>query len=84
MVLNAYIVYKENAEGEIMSRYKSYVYVIEELCKEYKEVNKEIIVELRRSVTEIATKKEKDCCVCSDRTVPGGRKRSRTTCAGCS
>ena len=82
MLLNSYILYKENTDDRnIMSRYTFNVKVIEALCKEH--FDKKLTPEGECGVCEIPQGKEKDCCMCSNRTIPGGRKRTRTMCSRC-
>lgn len=82
MLLNAYILFTEHTTGRSMNRIKFNTLVVEALAKD----------QLNKDCTEAATvagvcpvpnSGEKDCSVCSNRKVPGGRKRSRTMCQRC-
>ncbi|GFR58536.1 PiggyBac transposable element-derived protein 4 [Elysia marginata] len=85
MFVNSYILYKQNTAAENpIDRYKFYVQAVEQLVEDYLGGG-EALPERRQKpgVVMIPDGKEKDCCVCSDRKQPGGRKRSRTACTKC-
>lgn len=86
MIVNAYIIYKQNipADKKPMTRHKFTVGIVNDLVEEHKaNRNRPTPSKGPVGVSIIEENKEKDCCVCSDRKTPGGRKRSRTMCNKC-
>lgn len=93
MILNSYILYKENVPrgDKIMNRFDFNVKIIESLSKDWLQEKHGggVLPGPSRNTDNILTKlpgrKEKDCCVCNERTAAGvgKRKRSRTVCGRC-
>ena len=89
MVTNSYIIYKENVKDldeTAMTRYSFYIKCIDSLSEEHlavREQQQQATTSRRSGVATMPNNREKDCCVCSDRKTPGGRKRARTSCIKC-
>mgnify|MGYP002804405118 CR=1 FL=1 len=91
-IMNAYELYKLNTDpSNVQSRHSFIVSVVEALCLGQGGVSQEQIPStplLSRGTEEhgfalLPERKERDCAVCSDRSQPGGRKRSRHWCPAC-
>lgn len=90
IVLNSYIIYKENKvqHGQNpISRYKFVVSIIDSITEEWRGVQQDTNVNNRkRTLEKLPGKKEKTCWVCT-KSGPEyknkGRKRSRTVCSQC-
>ncbi|XP_069461272.1 piggyBac transposable element-derived protein 4-like [Ambystoma mexicanum] len=91
-IMNAYELYKINTEhSKLLSRHSFVVDIIEALCLSQEGTSSEHSAAtplLAPSSKEhgfaiLPAKKERDCAICSDRSKPGGRKRSRHWCPGC-
>lgn len=85
MAYSAYVLYDKNspAAGKL-SRFDFMSTLVEELCSTRVGNDQMPQVPHEHRIGALPGKKEKDCVICSDRSVPGGRKRSRTQCEGCS
>lgn len=92
MILNLYIIYKENNTGKDMSRLQFTLLIIEELSKEWLEQRNapdplaggdHRVV--RFGMETLPDKKERNCSVCSPVSLAAGgkRKKSRTICVRC-
>ncbi|XP_023235982.1 piggyBac transposable element-derived protein 4-like isoform X2 [Centruroides sculpturatus] len=84
MVLNSYILYKENYQGpgKLKSRYAFYVSIIESLEGEWLATKKRPEdPQGPRELRKLPEKRVSRCCVC---TSMGMRRRSRTICTRCS
>ena len=61
--------------------------LVEELCgkslNEERDTHPVQPQEHRHRIERIPDGKARDCVVCSNRSVPGGRKRAKTQCVGC-
>ena len=78
-VVNLYIIYKHNTDKKVMTRYKFTVNLVEQLAQEFMDSNNPPVDPgTKKGIEDIQDIKEQDCCICSDRKKPGGRKRSRT------
>ena len=83
-VLNAYEIYKLSVNDQQRKRkYDFVVDVIESLCGPVDEPNPQAPIQPLHRLFLLDGRKERDCVVCSDRSVPGGRKRSRHWCPAC-
>lgn len=85
MLFNCYVLYTKNtSDRPVKSRLEFYQCVIESLATTETDHNHVVPVRRRKSVdiAAIAGKKEKDCCICSNRK-NGNRRRSRTMCSVC-
>ena len=83
-VVKSYIIYKQNTDEKVMNRYKFTVKLVEELAKDFIDSkHPPVDPNTKKGIEDIPDNKEKDCCICSDRKKPGGRKRSRTWCKIC-
>ena len=85
MAYSAYVLYDRNspAAGKL-SRFDFMSTLVEELCSTRVGNDQMPQVPHEHRIGALSGKKEKDCVICSDRSGPGGRKRSRTQCEGCS
>jgi hypothetical protein len=85
MVVNAYILYKQHTtHTHPMNRLKFTTKIVDSLAKEHWDTKYPPAAAAQaKGFCDIPDRKEKDCAVCSDRSQPGGRKRSRTMCAEC-
>jgi hypothetical protein len=92
MILNSYIIYKDNLPETTkpLTRLKFIISIIGDLSEEWLQVKNGLpAVERSNSVRKLETlpnRKEKDCCVCSNREKNRGvgkRRRSRTICTKC-
>ena len=95
MILNNYIIYKQNLSAgcNAISRSDYTIKIIDALSKEWLEEKYYAVGILGTTMTKndtkfirkLPAKKEKDCCVCSKRTKNGPvkRRRSRTVCVKC-
>ena len=64
-----------------MNWYKLTVKLIKELVKDFIDYKTPPVdPNTKKGIEDISNDKKKDCCICSDRKKPGGRKRSRTWC----
>lgn len=84
MAYCAFVLYDNNCPAtDKLSRFGFMSTLVEELCST--RLNDQVPAEVphEHRIGILPSKKEKDCVVCSDRTVPGGRKRARTQCEGC-
>ncbi|CAG2245712.1 unnamed protein product [Mytilus edulis] len=84
IVHNAYILYQKNtSDTPVKSRLRFIQEIVESLSGIRSEQPRRRRRHKRaRSVSTLPDRKEKDCCVCSNRS-HGGRKRSRTVCNFC-
>ena len=82
---NAYILYQKNTcDIPVKSRVKFLQSVVESLSAEnVDQIPRRRARQRKTTVVNLPGKKEKDCCVCSDRRLGGQRRRSRTACARC-
>ena len=82
---NAYILYQKNTcDIPVKSRVKFLQSVVESLSAEnVDQIPRRRARHGKTTVVNFPGKKEKDCCVCSDRRRGGQRRRSRTACARC-
>lgn len=88
MNINAYVLYKSNTDdNQILSRVQFIQSVIEDLSKPFLESKRRPTIDQDQDLDDrlqrLAQKREKDCDVCSKRTVPGGRRRAKTACRIC-
>lgn len=86
MTFCAYLLYEKNTAAERkLSRFDFMCTLVEELCG--KSLNEEgetqPVQPQEHRIERIPDGKARDCAVCSDRSVPGGRKRAKTQCVGC-
>lgn len=82
---NAYILYQKNtSDNPVKSRVKFLQYIVEDLSSGDMQPNRRRrIRQIHRGVVNLPGRKEKDCCICSDRRRGGQRRRSRTACTQC-
>ncbi|XP_033755737.1 piggyBac transposable element-derived protein 4-like [Pecten maximus] len=85
ILMNSYILYKENTALRAKSRLQYIQAVIEALAGTKKPDNPRRRAVKKVSLITLPQKKEKDCCVCSSRMRHGRgiRRRSRTICSLC-
>ena len=86
MVFCSYILYEQNSSAQRkLTRFQFMCTLIEELCasSENQETAGVVPSASQHRAVLLPGKREKDCVVCSNRSIPGGRKRSRTHCEGC-
>jgi hypothetical protein len=94
MLLNSYILYKENipAGSKPMSRLDFNIKIIESLGEEWLQEKKNVPTagpsyageNKGKHLRKLPPGKLKDCCVCNKRKLgKGQRRRSRTICAKC-
>jgi hypothetical protein len=96
MILNLYIIYKENNTGQDLNRLKFTLSIIQSLSKEWlaqRDVPAHLAggdgphgVPVRHFGMEtLPDRKERNCCVCSPVSIAAGgkRKKSRTICIRC-
>ena len=80
--MNSYIHYSKTVEKPIF-RIDFIRSVIDSLASDYKEIDA-VLSSNKPGVKTLPLKKEKDCCVCSNRKDPAvGRKRTKTVCNSC-
>ena len=89
MIVNAYILYKDRIGTgrnipKPMTRYAFYIKCVDLLAADHLAALETATTHTPRCVVHIDGTKEKNCCVCSDRKTPGGRKRARRVCGKCS
>ncbi|VDI78546.1 Hypothetical predicted protein [Mytilus galloprovincialis] len=87
MVINAYILYQQNSDNA-KSRLHFIQLLIDDLSEDHMTRNRVNIGVLNdeinnQNLRKLPERKEKDCCICSVRNVPGGRKRSKHICVLC-
>ena len=82
---NAYILYQKNtSDNPVKSRVKFVQSIVEDLSSGDMQPNRRRrIWQINRGVVNLPGRKEKDCCICSDRRRGGQRRRSRTACTQC-
>lgn len=82
---NAYILYQKNtSDNPVKSRVKFLQSIVEDLSSGDMQPNRRRrIRQINRGVVNLPGRKEKDCCICSDRRRGGQRRRSRTACTQC-
>ena len=82
---NAYILYQKNtSDNPVKSRVKFLQSIVEDLSSGDMQPNRRRrIWQINRGVVNLPGRKEKDCCICSDRRRGGQRRRSRTACTQC-
>ena len=84
MLVSSYILYQQNTCHVLpLSQYKFMCNVVQELCEKDREDPPLEQQQRQCNIVQIEGKKEKDCVVCSNHSVPVGRKRSCTQCRGC-
>lgn len=89
MAFCSYILYEQNTSARRkLTRFRFMCTLVEELCATPEDQPVAIPIPVRQAnlvqrAVLLPGKKEKDYVVCSDRSTPGGRKRSRTQCEGC-
>ena len=89
MAFCSYILYEQNTSARRkFTRFRFMCTLVEELCATPEDQPVAIPIPVRQAnlvhrAVLLPGKKEKDCVVCSDRSTPAGRKRSRTQCEGC-
>ncbi|XP_069111345.1 piggyBac transposable element-derived protein 4-like [Argopecten irradians] len=83
IMMNAYILYKNNTTDRVVSRLKFIQMVIEDLAGVQPDAQVARPRPRRCHVDFLPQRKEKDCCVCSSRARGGIRRRSRTACTLC-
>ena len=92
IVLNCYILYKENVPRgtKIMTRFDFNVKIIESLTQDWLQQKQDGVLagssgQRGDILRKLPGKKEKDCSVCNERTSRGGGKRKRlhTVCNRC-
>lgn len=80
MGYRAYVLYDNNycPATDTLSRFRLISTLVEELCST--RFNDQVPAELphEHGIDILPRKKEKDCVVCSERTVPGGQKRTHS------
>ena len=82
LLMNSYVLYQTTVR--VPKRRIEYIKdIIDSFAADFKTVD--VIPDLPTiGLTRLPNNKERDCVVCSDRCVPGGRKRAKTMCNGCS
>ena len=83
--MNSYILYKLNTQ-KALNRQDYLIQIIESLASEYKNIlfERQNSQQTSSGIKTLPGKKEKDCCVCSNRKkIEIGRKRTRTICVKC-
>lgn len=85
MAYCAFVLYDKNTSAtRKLSRMQFMCTLVEELCGQDITANNPQPPSIPvHQIGKLPLKKEKDCVVCSNRSVPGGRKRSKTQCMGC-
>lgn len=87
MAFCAYILYEKNTSVQPKrTRFQFMCALIEELCAasdDQATPDRALPAPCTHRPALLPGRKEKDCVVCSNRLVRGGRKRSRTHCQGC-
>ena len=82
LLMNSYIHYSKTVEKPIF-RIDFIRSVIDSLASDYKEIDA-VPSSNKPGVKTLPLKKEKDCCICSNRKDPAvGRKRTKTVCNSC-
>lgn len=85
MAFCAYVLYVKNTSAtRKLARIPFMCTLIEELCGQELDLGPHRpLVPQGHQIEKLPNRKEKDCVVCSNRAVVGGRRRSKTQCVGC-
>ena len=85
MAYCAYVLYNKNTSATRKLARIPFMYtLIEELCGQELDLGRDQpLVPQGHQIGKLPDRKEKDCVICSNRTVVGERKRSKMQCVGC-
>lgn len=94
MILNSYMLYKENNAGKILSRYDYTADIVDALANEWSEARNPNVrpmggggdgVQNVYAIEHLPGRQEKNCSVCiaASKAAGGPRKRSRYSCKKC-